>query len=180
MKKSSRNSSINLLQPNPLSIDRKLTLLLFIALLFTTILLVNLISLKAEIKNLETGEPELLLEADQEKQLRLELEEMSYWLEFSLEIFRPSLSSLHQLLLAAAEITGENSSLQEIKYRPGELKLQGQAQDIDAYNKMIQRQAAWRSRGFEIFLERKSYFASPDFKLILLEVSQAGANRDQN
>ncbi len=176
VKKDSRNSGINLLQPNPLSIDRKITYLLFFALLVSAVMLLYLFSLRAEIKKFDAVEPELLLEAGQEEQLRLELEEMSYWLDFYLGKSKLSASCLHQPLLAAAKIIGEDGSLQEIKYLPGELRLSGRTQDIESYNKIIQRQAGWRSQGLEVFLERKSYSASPDFKLILLEVNQTGAN----
>lgn len=176
MRDGSKNSRINLLQTNPLRIDRKLTYMLIISILILALLLIYFIFLRAQIAKFATDNPEPLLEADQEEQLRRELEEMSFWLDFSAAKKNLSASCLHQLLLAADDITGEHGWLYEMNYRPGKLSLRGQAEDIESYNNIIQRQAVWRSRGFEVLLERTSYFASPEFKLILQEVNSTGIN----
>jgi len=173
-KKGRKNSKINLLWPNPVSIDRKLTFFLAISALILLLLLFYYFYLAAQISSFRAEKLEPLLEPEQEQQLKRELEEISFWLDFSVTEKNLSAICLHRLLQAADKIIGEDSRLHEISYQPGELKLRGQAGDIESYNNIIHRLAVWRSQGFEIILERTGYFASPEFKLILLEVGKVG------
>ncbi len=173
-KKGRKDSKINLLWPNPVSIDRKLTFFLIISALILLILLFYYFYLAVQISNFETEKFEPLLKPEQEQQLKRELENINFWLNFSAAEKALSAICLPRLLLAADDILGEESRLHEISYQPGELILKGQTADIQSYNNIIHRLAVWRSQGFEIFLERTGYFASPEFKLILLEVGKAG------
>ncbi len=174
LKKNRKDSKINLLRLNPVNIERKLTFLLVISALFLFLLIFYYYFLAAQISGLRTEKIKPLLEPEQEHQLKREMEEIGFWLDFSGAEKNFSAVCLHRLLLAADDIIGEDSRLYEISYQPGELKLRGQAVDIQSYNNIIHRLAVWRSQGFEIILERTGYFISPEFKLILQEVGKAG------